>query len=109
MPRYIDADFLIDKLKEQANIPCNKRAVPVSWSYAYKEFIDNIENAPTADVEPVRHGHWIHGECGNDKYIKCSFCRKKIVNNIVTLEGDIAETAFVLCPYCGTRMDGDAE
>lgn len=101
MPRYIDAD-------------ASEKAFCEGCSCYGEDYCDGDEccmikvfrEQPTADVEPVIYGHWIYGECGNDKYIKCSFCRKIIVNNIVTLEGDIAETAFVLCPYCGAKMDG---
>lgn len=99
MPRYIDADRLISRLNV-FNEWCKDGRLQGSIFAA-----DVIGDEPTADVEPVRHGHWIHGVCGIDKYIKCSFCGKSIVNNIVTLEGDDAETAFVICPRCGAKMD----
>ena len=70
---------------------------------------DKLFGRDITNGNSVIYGHWIYGECGNDKYIKCSFCRKIIVNNIVTLEGDIAETAFVLCPYCGARLKKEVE
>jgi hypothetical protein len=66
-----------------------------------------ISEMPTADVQPVKHGHWVKGHCGVDEYIKCSVCRTRIVNTIVSLEGDAAEDYFDLCPKCGARMDGD--
>jgi hypothetical protein len=98
MPRYIDADFLIDKLKEQANIPWNKRAVPVSWSYAYKEFIDDIENAPTADVEPVRHGRWYENNIGDAVCSNCKGIQDKY------------EVVFMpYCPNCGCKLDLEKE
>ena len=106
MPRCIDADLIKTGLKQEFCIACsgdyeNNRQCCAACDIAYT--MNLIDETPTADVKPVIYGHWIYGECGNDKYIKCSFCRKIIVNNIVTLEGDIAETAFVLCPYCGAK------
>ncbi len=58
------------------------------------------------DAELVKHGHWVKGHCGADEYIKCSACTVKIVNNIASLEGEVAEDYFDLCPKCGARMDG---
>lgn len=68
-----------------------------------------LNTCPTIEAAPIKHGHWIKGHCGVDEYIKCSVCRTRIVNTIVSLEGDAAEDYFDLCPKCGARMDGDSE
>lgn len=85
MSRYIDADELlelydIDDLEED-----------VDWKIPIEVVKQNIKDIPSADVEPVRHGHWINdigyagwtcSECGNhegnktDKY--CSNCGAKM-------------------------------
>lgn len=61
MPRYIDADVLLAKCKaiisDHIIDKWNEKAAPASWAHAYLDFIDDIENVPTADVEPVKH--WI--------------------------------------------------
>ena len=59
MPRLIDADKLIYS-DGREYLPTGK----------YITILD-IENAPTVDAEPVRHGYWIVDEDGN---IKCSEC-----------------------------------
>ena len=66
-----------------------------------------FENAPAADVAPVRHGQWISWEdVGN--YVpspnrhECSVCHdtaQVLVNNIELLSN--------YCPNCGAMMDGD--
>lgn len=95
MPRYIDAEAL---KKDLTRFYDNEVTA--------KELIDE---QPTADVQPVKHGRWVKGHCGVNEYIKCSVCRTRIVNTIVSLEGDAAEDYFDLCPKCGARLDGDSE
>lgn len=66
-----------------------------------------INNAPTADVKPVKHGCW-WCECNPDnsiKHISCSVCDYK-----VSKDGIIPFVAifdFKYCPNCGTKMDKD--
>jgi len=50
-----------------------------------------IKNVPSADVAPVRHGHWIK-EYG---HYKCLLCN------------GLDDFADDYCPNCGARMDGD--
>ena len=65
------------------------------------KFDEMIEELPTADVAPVRHGVWIrrkscHTQTG---FIdKCSVCQ----NMLVHLG---CKTNY--CPNCGAKMDGD--
>lgn len=67
----------------------------------------DIENVPTIDAEPVRHGWWVNGTLGTE----CSCCGSLLP--IVWCPDDedgehcieIDETPH--CPYCGAKMDGD--
>lgn len=111
MPRYIDADVLCNVLKKSAADEWNKRALAGTWSYAYQDMIDTIENEPSADVELVRHGRWI--ECDYKKlehgfletYPKaglcCSVCRARFEKKKMTYKQ--------YCPNCGSRMNGGAD
>lgn len=63
-----------------------------------------LNQFPSSDVEPVKHGQWITGtgENGLQKgYRKCSQC------------GEIVKYGYSLygihnfCNYCGAKMDGD--
>ena len=63
-----------------------------------------LEKIPAADVEPVRHGHYIGTEFdgyadGNPVYYewKCSECD-------CVFEDD--EPKYRYCPNCGAKMDG---
>ena len=87
MPRYIDADKLVIETQSLEDI-----------GQGIMEFYskEQIEDAPTADVQPVNHGEWEKvtlalyncSECGNEicsseyglgKYYKyCSKCGAKM-------------------------------
>jgi hypothetical protein len=104
MPRYIDADVLCNVLKKSAADEWNKRALAETWSYAYQDMIDTIENEPSADVELVRHGKWeIKLGFLGEKYSECSYCRYDISNNDVPKH--ILKYDYKYCPNCGAKMD----
>ena len=61
-----------------------------------------IDNAPTVDAEPVRHGYWIAVDeyCGNAKEFKCSVCENTVEYGHYTRTCD-----YDYCPNCGAKMD----
>ena len=83
MPRYIDADALLEE------IPPGK--IVLSSSVRYK-----IVTAPTADVQKVRHGTWVVSGIFDD-FLKCSVCGSDCVMFIASV--------FNYCPCCGAIMD----
>lgn len=107
MPRYIDSDVLLAKYKaiisDHIIDKWNEKAAPASWAHAYLDFIDDIENVPTADVAPVRHGRWIV-EKGSGEYAVCSECKGKSGTQWDGVEPIPLMTRY--CPHCGARMDG---
>lgn len=66
----------------------------------YAEFRERcIENAPAADVDPVRHGEWEYAYKSGYKPregVVCGVCNCR--NN----------RRGLYCPVCGARMDGAA-
>lgn len=52
-----------------------------------------IENAPTADVEEVRHGRWKTIDTSLGRCCVCSEC------------GGLPTKKYNYCPYCGTKMN----
>ena len=60
-----------------------------------EDVISSVENAPSADVAPVRHGRWVLVNKAYDKY-KCSNCG----------ELDYITIGQKYCIYCGAKMDG---
>lgn len=57
-----------------------------------------IDDAPTADVAPVRHARWLEG---TDDTVVCPACGKRW--NI--FDNDTQD--FNYCPNCGCKMDGE--
>ena len=71
-----------------------ENARPNTYGADLREIVADIEDIPSADVAPVRHGRWInHGwstvcsECGEDY----AFAKRNY------------------CPNCGCRMDLEAD
>ena len=64
--------------------------------------LEQIDALPSADVQLVRRGHWVHDGYdhphGND-WIHCSECGKRGIN----VPADLTN----YCPNCGARMDGE--
>lgn len=73
------------------------------------EIDEVVDNAPTIDAEPVRHGRWERKDEAQamfDVEWRCSECGGEIsTNGIYT---PIA-VGWYYCPTCGAKMDGGAE
>ena len=80
---YIERDALVERLK--------KEECDCEWLWA-------ILDIPAADVEPVRHGHWVKEKSDVLIHWHCSVCK-----NCYYLEEPNAN----YCPHCGAKiMDG---
>ena len=107
MSEYIERDALRDavesidwysvyKGKLTAGSPSSANAL-----YKANSIYEVINNAPAADVAPVRHGRWIHTDLAAHWYGKdeCSECTYH--------EHDRSDLShFNYCPNCGAKMDG---
>ena len=106
MPRYVDAVPIIRDILEErdrTSVVQYERyglGVPIPYKHGMsmrggiRKALRIIETAPTADVEPVRHGRW---ELVDGKHTKCSACG--IARNI------LREIGWNYCPNCGAKMD----
>jgi len=83
MADYIDRQMALDAIK-YAEPDCEYEAV---------------EAVPPADVQPVRHGHWIISRFGADA--RCSVCGYYF-NDAYDMENEDN-----YCRHCGALMDGD--
>ena len=81
--RLIDADALKESYVEA--IEYRDEVVSV---YA-------IDNAPTIEAMPVRHGVW---RFGGDNVVECSNCGETYFSNVSPRN---------YCSNCGAKMDGD--
>ena len=57
--------------------------------------LQSISDMPTADVEPVVHGHWIYK--GDSDMWVCSRCGRGVNTN--------PEGIDLYCYHCGAQMD----
>lgn len=88
--RLIDADAL--KKKARMNGHCLR---PMVTGYHMCVSTHDIDDAPTVDAEPVRHGRWIKRDIVPDYMWKycCSCCHSD------------GERRYNYCPHCGAKMD----
>ena len=90
--RTIDADALRDEVDSTLNWNTNNEY------NMYSDVMDMIDDAPTIDVQPVKHGRWLvkfEGEIY--EFSECSECGNT----------ESCETPY--CAQCGARMDGGNE
>ena len=92
---------MADLIDRQAAID----AVCKYCEYYYNEnVIQNIKEIPSEDVQPVRHGHWYHGEA-YPHHLYCSVCYRTALPNDEYVERWGLHMNY--CPNCGARMDGE--
>lgn len=93
MPKYIDAEAL--KAVMVFSQKTGNLTVP-----EMRDILSLIDSVPAADVEPVRHGRWIHVP-GKQTRV-CSRCETDEPYKFADEDTDI----YSWCPRCGARMDG---
>ena len=95
--RLIDADTL-EMVPDENNVMNRVRFIGRSCGKTI-EMVQTalrkmIDNAPTIEAEPVRHGRWIKNEWVLNR-VTCSECKCYFDS----LEADL------YCPNCGSKMD----
>lgn len=91
MARYVDAE------KELAEMKFAWYPQDVDTTNAIGMYENFLKNAPSADVAPVIHAHWINvSQVRNE----CSSCHNVHV-------GIYSKTLY--CPYCGAKMDEEVD
>ena len=115
MSRLIDADKLHSEFMKMAEFKpnseigeptcgCTRRLV-----FHISEGIRKINEQPTVDAEPIRHGHWNiltpQDDDGGWVAISCSNCN--FVTPYASSRKEIEENGFVYhyCMYCGAKME----
>ena len=95
--RLIDANNLIEEIREERCYNCRNFKDMKCDYCGTADYIYMIEDMPTADVAPVRHGRWEEASDGDG--IVCPFCRTDFCTIIYDTE------YFNYCPNCGAKMD----
>ena len=103
--RLIDADNLLELFNRLQNLigeycECFKNesgALSVEWSCVESA----VENAPTIEAEPVRHGRWkFEFKLAGSNFYRCSECNRQ---EVLLAKEDVHEY-FPYC-HCGAKMD----
>lgn len=96
MAEYIERSKVIELLKgtEINGTPYMKRIVKATVDLAIEAISDDI---PAADVEEVRHGHWL---CYADAGVtECSVCHNGVSEYV----------EYPRCMFCGAKLDEEDE
>ena len=103
MAEYIEREALIVHIKDLPTWWADAGGV-YGRSMKYPEgmfdcedIVSSVENAPAADVAPVRHGRWIE----DHDYLKCPECGVMVKWDFTFF--DIGNWNY--CPNCGAKMD----
>ena len=92
---YINRKAMLEYIDE--NIPRMKPSKDGRHLIAIETIRNFIATFDTANVVPVKHGHWAH--LGGDEWC-CSNCEF-----IITTEGSWEHPARKFCENCGAKMD----
>ena len=93
MPRLIDADTLKELIDNGYDLDFDE--VPETK----RELLRMIDEQPTVDAVPVRHGHWINhfdDLFPEESTQECSVCHAEQMGTMLNDN---------YCPNCGARMD----
>ena len=105
MAEYISREALLKAVEKMDRLD---KETHTQYEYNKEGYILLIKNAPTADVQEVKHGKWQLGRRG--RKIVCSCCESD-----VPFKKDHERKCHLACysnycPDCGAKMDGvDAE
>ena len=102
--RLIDADAIVKRLKEWFCKNCNNYNWVKCRACEMDDALSAIDDAPTVDAVPVKHGRWKLVKAGGENYpfwdSVCSICNWK-----TTRVGGCDHYRF--WPNCGAVMDGE--
>ena len=95
--RLIYANALEDFIENRYSITWEANTYEGGIKDACTDILEFMNEQPTIDAEPVRHGKWIFVNCATGLRCQCSEC----------LHWVDAGTDRNYCPNCGARMDKD--
>lgn len=93
MARYIDADALIEAIRNELWDWCS--VYGITSAAVLKQTITDIQNVPTAEVVERKRGKWKDFTMGSWVCAQCSVC------------GTVHDTKTKFCPNCGAQMDSE--
>ena len=130
MSRYIDADKIIYHLKDIMECFAddmyeadNIRQVEYGTYLGLLSAKYFVETAETADVQEVKHGHWIEDkEAGSLICSECGHFTDEIIGDFIHADEEISDTLSIAkgtvihmsmnpiyCSRCGAKMDEEEQ
>ena len=96
---YIDKETVLKHFDEVMN----NEFCDADFKKAALGFSIYVSRLATADVAPIRHGHWVtqEGWTPDDYYYTCSICNE----DFYMIVGTPSDNNYKFCPHCGARMD----
>lgn len=88
--RLIDADILIEGIKKYFCNVCIEPEIGKCKACEIAEILSMIDDTPTIDAEPVKHGTWLPHKITAS--VICSNCHR------------VFSDETPRCPNCGARM-----
>lgn len=85
---------------------CDRKHANEHFIFGIESVIEFVENLPTADVAPVRHGRWMTTDA-YPHHLYCSVCYKTYAKNAKWVNELDLPTNY--CPNCGARMGKEDE
>lgn len=97
---------LIDADKFEAVLICGTEGHEDTFDDGICYMLNRIDEAPTIDAEPVKHGHWIDRPTGRYGKMQswCSVCGEHS-----GIGGIVSNRHKPRCPNCGAKMDEEEE
>ena len=120
---YIDRWIFIAEKRKRYCVDCNRRKGMKNGKLRFcydigeapcracetNDMLNDVEDFPSADVQPVRHGRWVDTEPNkrdwdyrkNGMAYYCSCCLHRA--------GKEKHKTYKYCPWCGAKMDKEKE
>ena len=118
MAEYIDREAFVTQKRELYCKYCDRRKGMKNGKYrilydigdvpcracGIEDVLSEVEDFPSADVQPVKYGRWSGYFCSNCGISKYNFISFNIVG-----EKEYARPfgTWNYCPRCGAKMDGE--
>lgn len=106
--RLIDADALIATMENVCSASNNVKQRRIEDLVLHGIVPQIIDDAPTIEAAPVKHGWWEYSRCDKDGRMiyKCTECGCTLS---VEPEMKFALSNDKYCYNCGAKMDGDGD
>lgn len=113
MAEYIDRDAVYTAFANACTDVLERASEIVYISgYSYEHVIEILDDIPTVNVAPIKHGQWEWFDedtgtpiTGHEREWgwRCSHCKHELPDDYDDLD---YSPMLDYCPYCGAKMDG---